>query len=741
MHSRELNVTEVVHGSSGQLILPVYVFALFLSAFLAFSIQPMAAKCVVPHLGGAAAVWNTVMVFFQGTLLAGYTYCHLVTRLLAKKQQVFLHAVIFVLALLFVPFDLLSGVQTDQATLVTETPVLWLLGTLATTVGLPFLFVAATAPLLQQWFSQTGHKHAADPYFLYAASNLGSLLGLLGYPLVIEVMLNLNAQAVAWAWLFLGLGVTVIVCGLAGRTSTEPAAPETVSRTKAADRRLWRGRFLWLVYAATPCAYMLGVTYYITTDIAAVPLLWVIPFSLYLLTFVISFSRKPLIPHALAAQALPFLITALIALAIFKVLHLPLLCVHLLTFFCAALVCHGELARRRPEVSRLTEFYFLISLGGFLGGVVMALVAPSVFNDVFEYPLAIIAACALIPARGVLIKKMDWVVALVLAGVIWGAPNVAKHLSGSAEGLVLSCSVLVSSVIVFARKERPLGFALCVAVMLFSIMLSPKMGSVEDRLRSFFGVYKIAASDAGDYRLLYHGTTLHGAQRLDPSRRTEPLTYYSAGSPVQHALSASAQLHPNSTIGVVGLGVGSLACYRETGQTWKFYEIDPLVIEIATNRNLFSYLSECAPDAGIAVGDARLSLQTEPDGLFDLLILDAFSSDAIPMHLLTREAFQMYGRKLRENGVALIHISNRYLDLERALGPIASDLGFDAVLASNNDVSADDIARSKTSWIAFSRDGAALRAVMQNAEFRPLRSAAGGPLWTDNHTELLSVLR
>jgi hypothetical protein len=682
-------------------VLFFFALTLFVSATLLFLVQPMIAKMLLPLLGGTPAVWNTCMVFFQAELLLGYLYAHATTRWLGVRRQARLHLALLLVPLLALPI----GVASGWAPPADANPIPWLLAMLLTSVGVPFFVVSTSAPLLQKWFAGTGHPAAKDPYFLYAASNLGSMLALLGYPLLMEPSLRLADQG--WLW-GVGYGLLVLLmAGCAFRVWRVPdPAPQPGPAGKGSESadpgdRLTPGRRLrWVVLAFVPSSLMLGVTTYLTTDIAAIPLLWVIPLALYLLTFILCFARKPPLPHAGMVRALPALMLPLTVFILAQALQpwwllLPL---HLVTFFVASMVCHGELARNRPSTRYLTEFYLWMSLGGVLGGLFNALLAPLVFPTVVEYPVAMALACLLLPAAAPLAssarsRRLDLALPLALGGatalVLWGLESMAPAAS-------LFVKVLVFSVLAgccYTFTGRPLRYGLGVAGLLLMSLLSGVLsGRLEHIERSFFSVHRVMVDAGGKFRMLYHGTTNHGFQSLDPARRREPLAYFYRTGPIGRVFAELRRRGARPDIAIVGLGTGAMACYAEPGQRLTFYEIDPAVVRIARDARYFTYLADCRGNYDVVLGDGRLTLARAPAKQYGLIVLDAFSSDSIPMHLVTREALALYVSKLADDGILAFNVSNRYFDIEPLLGDLAEDAGLvcRARLELDEDISTEE---------------------------------------------------
>ena len=725
-------------GATAQLWL--FTATIFIGATLLFLVQPLFAKMVLPLLGGSPSVWNTALVFFQAALLAGYGYAHWLMRWLGQQGQIIVHVCVLGTAALVLPIGVASGWQPHAGI----SPTVWLLGLLTVSVGAPFFAVSATAPLIQRWFARTGHPHAHDPYFLYSASNLGSVLALLAFPFVLEPTLRSQTQSTVWSIGFGVLSVCIVGCGAMVWRRTD--AVDNTSRPKVLSRPTWRQRATWMVYAAVPSALLLGVTTHISTDIAAAPLLWVVPLTLYLLTFAIAFARRPLIPHWLAVRVMPLALMGLVALFAWREpigVFLPL---HLLVFFVVALMCHGELVRRRPGVESLTEFYLFLSLGGVIGGAFVALCAPVLFNTVFEYPLSLTLAAALLPSATPRANRGDVILALVILVVLIGGKMVASGLGWQPHTFVVPGIGAVFALLIFARQTRPFGFALCIGVLLVSSAYALMSSEVLWRGRSFFGVYRISESGDPTNRSLVHGTTNHGGQLMTDDGDIRPTAYYTSSSPIAEVLTATQARGIGQRVGVVGLGSGALACYRRAGDTWRFFEIDPLMVWVAVESRYFGLMAGCAESVSgtipVVLGDARLTLAEEPDGRFDVLVIDAFSSDAIPIHLLTREAVALYVDKLAEDGVLAMHISNRFLNLSPVLASIIEELGYAALRGARNKIDRDvDIVGTKSVWVLIARDQATIDTLALGEMWGPLEALAGRRVWSDDFSNLLEVIR
>ena len=717
---------------------PIWLFSatLFISATLLFWIQPLFAKMILPLLGGSPSVWNTALVFFQAVLLAGYSYAHLLSHQCGQRSQILLHLSVLAVAALALPISVAPGWRPDAG----APPTLWLLGLLSASIGAPFFAVSATAPLLQRWFSHTGHPHAYDPYFLYGASNLGSILALLSFPFVLEPLLSSHAQAIAWTCGFAVLAVAIAGCGslVWRRTISLPPTSDT------GPRPTWRQRLSWIAYAALPSALLLAVTTHISTDIAPAPLLWVIPLTLYLLTFVIAFARRPPLPHWFIVRITPLATMILVAVVHFREpigLFLPL---HLIVFFVITLMCHGELVRQRPEVASLTEFYLCLSLGGVLGGACIALGAPVVFDSVFEYPLSLVLAAALLPSPSHRAKRSDIILACIILAVLIGGQAGATAFGWPLNAVVVYCINAAFVLVVFALRARPLGFALCIAAIFIGSSYARTSNDTLWQGRSFFGVYRVTESADPPTRSLFHGTTNHGGQLMAANGDTSPTAYHTTSSPVVEVLHALQARDSGQRIGVVGLGAGALAHWRQPADDWRYYEIDPLIIWLAVESGYFSLMPRGAESIPIVLGDARLTLTEEPDGRFDLLIMEAYSSDAIPMHLLTREAVALYMDKLAEDGLLALHISNRFLDLELVVARIVEQAGYAAQVAfrKKDDIDPDtDPTGSPSHWVLIARQQATLDGLALGEVWRPLDTPSEGRVWSDDFSNLLELIR
>jgi hypothetical protein len=761
--------------SRGVLALPFFfALTLFVSSALLFFIQPLFAKMVLPLLGGTPAVWNTCMVFFQAVLLAGYGYAHLAPAWLGVRRQAILH-----LGLLLLPFLVLNiTVAKGWTPPATANPIPWLLGLLAISVGLPFFAVSTNGPLLQKWFAETGHPSAKDPYFLYGASNLGSMVALLIYPVLLEPTLSLSTHSRLWSagygcLVALMFVCTVFVCRSSPARAIRDHGPQTADRRPGTRRRL-----RWVALAFIPSSLMLSVTTYLTTDIAAIPLLWVIPLAIYLLTFILVFARKPLLSHRLIVRISP-LIILLLALVMLAEATEPialLLLIHLLALFMVAMVCHGELARDRPPPEHLTEFYLWLSVGGVLGGLFNALAAPLLFKSVVEYPLVLVLACLFRPAipageglptpdrksgrerKHVQVTeapapsladslKLDIglpvLLGLVTIALVKGLQVIGPELRQVRVGLMFG----PPAVVCYTFLHRPIRFGLGIGALLLAGFFHEGIhGRVLHGERSFFGVHRITLEPNGNYRQLVHGNTVHGRQSLDPARRDQPLTYYHRTGPIGQVFTTFSGEAAKPQVAIVGLGAGSLAAYGESRdkftQTFTYYEIDPTVVTIARDSGYFTFIRDSRAQVKMVLGDARLTLQEAPSGQYGLIVLDAFSSDAIPLHLLTREALRIYKSKLAGDGILAFNISNRYLALEPVLGDLAQDAGLACWTRKDLEISEleEKEGKSPSQWVLMAHRKEHLGPLTQDVRWQEVKGRRDRA-WTDDFSNLFSVFK
>ena len=612
----------IATATGTRFLLPVFGLTLLVSAALLFWVQPLFGKLALPLLGGSPNIWNTVLLFFQTMLLAGYAYAHFLSRLSSLAWQATLHAGVLLVAFLVLPIAVTTPPSPDSI------PILWLLRELAVTVGLPFLAVSATAPLLQRWFSFSRHPSAHDPYFLYSLSNLGSVGALISYPFLIEPLIGLRDQSHAWTIGYAMLALLVLLCSV--RLGSAGATTKPVAGREHGEAVSWGRRLHWTVLAFAPSSLLLGVTTHLTTDVAAVPLLWVLPLTLYLITYIVAFAPRRRVGHGLVLRAQPYmLVIAFIALQLTSSVWV-LYALHLLAFFVLALACHGELVRLRPNADALTEFYVAMGVGGALGGLFNAVIAPIVFVGTYEYGLAIVIACLLRPAAvtsRISQRILDIAIPACLLVAIVAPMAVADFDSRRADAWAFAAVLIVGGLIVSSLKARPLRFGLAVGAVLLGMSQMGAGTEIVARERSFFGVYRIESSADDTIRWLIHGTTLHGVQVRRSGRTAQPQGYYERPGPLgQLFLGLVRQRKSLSEIGLVGLGAGASLCHARSHETWSVFEIDPVIARIARDPALFTYWSECAERATtrLLLGDARLLLEREEDQRYDLLILDAY---------------------------------------------------------------------------------------------------------------------
>jgi hypothetical protein len=731
------------------LLLAVFTAAIFVSAALLFAVQPMFTKIVLPRLGGSPSVWSVAMVFFQAVLLAGYAYAHFLMRHAPGRVAVIVHVLVLAAATLMLPLAIATTWGRPPA----DGEALWLLGLFTVSIGLPFFALSANAPLLQAWFARTGHPAAKDPYFLYAASNIGSFLALLSYPFLIEPFARLPDQTGYWSLVFYFLIVLIGACGVLLWRSPGRLPRETDAVSGRVLAPSWQDAATWVALAAIPSGLLVAVTAYVSTDVAAIPLLWVIPLALYLATFVIVFARKPLIRHEHAVMIAPAPVIALIVIQIFDALDYILLTVTInaAAFFFLALVCHGELAKRRPLARYLTSFYLWMSAGGMIGGISAGLIAPHVFSWIAEYPILIALALLCRPGLRFATDRNAIVFWIVFAVAALGSMVPRLVFGWEPEVRYYTwflCILLALGVLVW---RDPLKFAVLIALCFVTIRIYEVYGVSQFSLRSFFGVHRIYETNSGQFRVLKHGTTVHGAQQLTDddgkliTGRPPDIMYYYESSAMAQAVRAAREVKRGPIkMAVIGLGAGALACHTRPRETVTYYEIDPSVIRIATDNEWFTYLSKCAPNAQLVLGDARLTLADAPDGQYDIILVDAFSSDAIPIHLLTREAMAVYLKRLSPRGLVVMHVSNRHLELASVVGGIARANGMVAMVnRGDSDQEADSSDYKFVGTVtAAARVNADFGTLPRNKDWQALNPDPRQWVWTDDYSNVIgSMLR
>ncbi len=721
---------------------PLFTLTIFASSALLFVIQPIVGRMMLPAFGGAPAVWTTSLLFFQVLLLAGYAYAHFSLRRFGPRVQPWLHVGLFaggVLACAPLTVRLIGGAERG------EVSVLSVLATLGLAAGPLFFVLAAGSPLLQRWFALTGDRDGGDPYFLYASSNLGSLLGLLAYPFVVEPRLTLAEQANLVTFGAAAVGVLMALCGLAVARRPIPTEEPPPASTESGSAR---ERLLWVALAAVPSSLLMSVTTYFTTDLTPVPLLWVVPLALYLLTFVAAFARRTLVGPVAVARAVPFLVVALGGVLLTGTTK-PLFAVaalHLAVFTGLALALHLRLASLRPPSGRLTEFYLWLSFGGMLGGAFNALVAPLVFPTVLEYPIGLGLACLLLapgPRSGPA-DRWDALVPLGIA-VATAALLFAFQVSGVESGpLRTALGLGIPGALALLALARPPRLALSLAAV-YSVTVSfglPSDWGLLEVGRSFFGVHRVKRNDDGTMHSLLHGDTMHGRQWTDEARRRTPLAYYHPTGPIGQVFERLAETGPPREVGLVGLGVGSLVAYGRPGQRLTVYEIDPYVVTLARDRGWFSFLRDARCPVEIVIGDARLTLARSPRR-FGLLVLDAFTSDSIPVHLLTREAFELYRSRLEPGGILAVHVSNRFLELRPVVASITASLGLRAWVNRDVGLSPGDLLDGKTAsvWVIVTEREEDTRGLATAPGWEPLLPEPGRRPWTDDYAPVLTAIR
>ncbi len=678
-----------------------YACTIFLSAFLLFAVQPMIGKIILPWFGGSAAVWSTCLLFFQAALLAGYLYAHRATRSLKPKHQATLHIALMAISLALLPILPSPTWKPSQA----GDPSLRILLLLTATIGLPYLLLSTTSPLLQAWY--VAAKPGAVPYRLFALSNFGSLLALLSYPVFVEPLFTTHGQAYGWSGIYV---VFVLICAAlawrAMRAAPEPS-PETIAAPLSPSPS-WTIRILWTALAACASTLLLAISNHLSQNVAPIPFLWVLPLAVYLLSFILCFEREKVYNRGVF---LPLLVIALdgAAYAIYANEGNPNIAWAIPTFvatlFICCMVCHGELARLKPDPRHLTSFYLMIALGGTLGGVFVAIVAPHVFHTYFELPLAMVACSAL------------------AAIVLWISP--AKW-----------------------QGKIPVA-AVRIAMLAFTVGLAIHLGYQKHRsdrifrlsVRNFYGVLRVRDIPADEedtaVRRLIHGTINHGTQLLDAAHRDEPTSYYGPYSGMGRAMGYLQKRGP-VRVAVIGLGAGVTASFCRPGDVFRFYEINPLALSVASTW--FTFLRDCKADLQVLLGDARLTLAAQPGQQFDLMAIDAFTSDAIPVHLLTREAFALYFRHLKPTGILAVHVSNRYLDLVPVVSRNARDFGKAAVDVDDEDEEGDYF--SDSDWVLVSADAAIFGdAAFKSSSVQPARIRPNLRPWTDDYSNLFQILK
>ena len=731
----------MARSTSTSTYLPPLLFSVTLctSAALLFWIQPLIAKTLLPLWGGTPAVWNTCLLFFQTMLLIGYVYALASATWLSLRAQAAVH---IVLLLLTASYLFLSPVHAPV--LQHGNPTLGVLQTLLFSIGLPFFIISASNPLLQSWFSRLQHYRAVDPYFLFAASNAGSLIALIAFPLVLEPSLGSNEQYKVWRVGFVVL--VTLTCAIA--FALRPTEVKNSAAENAANNGLtgWR-RLRWLALAFVPSSLMLGVTTYITTDVAAVPLLWVIPLALYLLTFVLAFTNKQF-ASAASMRRVMFVAALVVILILASGATEPawvLILANLAFFFVAALMCHRQLADDRPATRHLAEFYLWIAIGGALGSVFNVLVAPKLFTSIVEYPLAIVLACMLQrvePRDSDRTNYRDVIYPLGLYILAVSLAMLVPYLrSGSSTIKLLIVPGIPLIIINHFFRQRPVRFALGLCAVMLASIYTGDTNRTLHVARNFFGTIRVTTDATGRVNSLYSGNTVHGRQFVDQSRRCEPLSYHHENGPLGQVMAVFNAAPANAHAGVVGLGAGAMAAYSKPDQQWTFYEINTDVINTARNSQYFTYLQNCAGGSiSVVEGDARLSLQNAADGYYGLIVLDAFSSDAIPVHLITQQALDLYLSKLATGGLLAFHVSSRSLNLSPILADLAESRNLICIGFNDSEPSSFE-GKDPSQWVVMARSSEEISYLSINSQWVRLKGRKGTRVWSDDFSNIVRAIR
>jgi len=661
-------------------LVTVFTLSIFLSAALLFSVQPMFSKLALPLLGGAPNVWNTAMVFFQATLLAGYLYAHYLSKFFELRLQVLIHALVSSVGLFFIPLTIASGWEPPAG----GAQSFWLIALFAVSVGIPFFAISANSPLLQRWFSRTDDKDADDPYFLYAASNAGSLLSLCLYPVYFEPMMRLREQTQLWGYGYVLMVAAILIAGGFAYTRLKEVTPEVVEKAQPIAPVSWSTRSYWMFLAFIPSSLMLAVTTYMTTDVTSAPFLWIMPLGLFLLTFIIVFAKKPIVTFSQLSKLFPWVVlVALLSAVGFKSGAVLPIIISLAAYFIITLLCHSRLAETRPETEHLTEFYIWMSVGGVLGGIFSALVAPQIFSGTYEYFLLLFMATFVTfePEETRKDKFNQVGKFLAISAVCYGLLTILQH-----NGVSIRMSVIISITIFFitmrfVRQQRKHLYSEMLMTFMIVLLLPSGLRGMVMKDRSFFGVIEVASFELehGKVHMFSHGTTLHNLQMMKPGLRKIPLSYYSEGGTFDQALDAARVSYGGDlNVSIVGLGAGAMACHEQSGDDWTYFEIDPAIVDMAMNPEYFTYMQDCSFESDVRIGDARLKIKDLAEGSQDIIMIDAFSSNVIPAHLVTKEALELYRSRLKEDGLIFFHTSNRLLDVTSVVVHLAMSEGLEA---------------------------------------------------------------
>lgn len=761
----------------------VYTITLFLASGLMFAVEPFIAKMLLPFFGGSPNVWNTCVVFFQLMLLAGYVYAHYVGTRLSLTKQLIIQAIVIWLPVVFLPIRIPSGISIG------EQPVVSLLLFLSGLIGVFFFALCTTAPLLQKWYSQSGSIGSADPYFLYAASNAGGLLGLILYPFLFEPNFKTAELSTIVSNSYISYGVLVTACGLAlflrtrGRTVRHGAGSEANGGEAApGSKQLAR----WILFTMVPASLVLGLTSYITSELSAVPFFWVAPLFIYLTSFILAFLNLPAFVLSIAKAVTPLVALVVVMLTLSHTIAEasfgdPLITttvsLHLVSLFLICLTCHATVAAERPATSQLTQYYIAISVGGILGSCINTFVAPLVFKGWTEYPLMIMVAAIMlarlpafreraesttgsikwfsIPVLVLMVSLASWTVyETVLAQKSEALSLGGQYVVKEAIYQVLSQVLIpIAACLTLARSTIQFRAALAVVAAIF-LFTDRSNETIVYQGRNFFGSLSVVLNKNQNSCEFWHGNTIHGTESLDPAKRGMPTSYFYPTGPIGvimrtligepqswNAESTETISEKQAPIAVLGLGCGTTAAYAKRNQPVVYYEINPEVIEVASNPLYFTYLFQAKKrnvDLKIVQGDARLEIQKAPYDHYRMILVDAFSSDSIPMHLITKEAAEIYFKKLKHDGVLAFNISNQYYDLKPVLAALSNELKVPALVLSDPEDSFDD-ERYSTEWVVFSRSEEVLETLRKLGGLN-LQAAKAVRLWTDDYCSPLTVL-
>lgn len=726
----------------------IYIFAIFLNAFLLFLVQPMIAKRILPTFGGSPVVWNIALLFFQVVLLLGYVTAHRILSRAVGTKKLWLYFACLAAGLVVLPVRLpmfvvhayRNALEANPNSFGAQ-PGVGTFAILAIAVGLPFFALSMGAPTLQRWFSTTDDPHAEKPYFLYAASNIGSLSALLVYPFVLEPRFTNTQISVVWSVAYLGLLALIYLCSRSARFEQLETANSVEPETEAVSRVVWKERLTWAGLAAGPSAALVALSHYASLNVAPMPLLWVVPLSLYLLSFVFAFSERVQFKSKWWGIAIPILTFPSMmkyGMNVYDPIR-DVLAIHFAAFFCVALVGHCTVASIKPGPRRLTEFFVWLSIGGAAGGLFSSVVAPLIFNDLYELPLcfgfsAVMVSLALSPGIERARKSFATLIGVALI-VLISYLRLKYHSDG---GEIRFYWLAATFVAIIGSIPQPLLCSAAFAAFTIAMSITENIDYRQPDFlqRSFFGVHLVRRMGISNSYKLVNGNTTHGIQDQNEPRR--PTTYYSPHSGLGLVM---AKLGPErlKTCGLVGLGVGTTAAYGEKGQKFEFYELDPSIYALAMNRKFFTYLSDCRAEVTMRIGDARLRMEEAKDGGYDFISLDAFASDSVPVHLLTLEAFQMYLKKLAPHGILAVHVSNKYLRLEKVVGSTAHRLGLKAYIVDSGNRPQRDGLDFRSRWIILARSDQDLDGLEKTKDFEPLTES--GQVWTDDTSDVLSIVK